>query len=159
MILVDASVWIDFFNGRSTAAVDAVSGLLADATAPLAIADLSLFEVLRGFRHEQDFLAARRALAALPVVDIGGEDNALRAAIQYRALRARGRSVHSPVDVLIACWCIENQGALLHSDRDFDAFEQHAGLRVWRHTGFASSSASGSASGRTSGPSAGARRR
>ncbi|MEO5733138.1 MAG: PIN domain-containing protein [Rubrivivax sp.] len=133
MILVDASVWIDFFNGNQTAAVGALSGLLADAGAPLAVADLTLFEVLRGFRHEQDFLAARRALAALPVVEIGGEDNALRASAQVRSLRARGRTVHSPVDVLIACWCIENQGALLHSDRDFDAFEQHAGLRIWRH--------------------------
>jgi hypothetical protein len=68
--------------------------------------DLVLFEVLRGFRHEQDFQAARRVLAALPVVEIGGEDGALRAAHHYRALRAAGVTVRSPIDVLLASFCI-----------------------------------------------------
>lgn len=133
MILVDASVWIDFFNGRETTATDRLADLLADGTAPLTMADLVLFEVLRGFREEQDFNAARRALAALPVVAIGGEDEALRAAQHYRMLRARGITIASPIAVLLASYCIEHDSALLHSDRDFDALERHAGLRAWRH--------------------------
>jgi len=133
MILVDSSVWIDFFNGRSSAAADRLADLLQDGSAPLGIPDLVLFEVLRGFRHEQDFQAARRSLAALPVVVIGGEDGALRAAHHYRALRAMGVTVHSPIDVLLASYCIENDHALLHADRDFDALESLRGLRVWRH--------------------------
>jgi predicted nucleic acid-binding protein len=133
MILVDASVWIDFFNGRTTPAVARLADLLADGAAPLEMADLTLFEVLRGFRHAEDFLAARRALAALPVVDIGGADNALAAAEHYRALRSQGIAIHSPIDVLLASYCIENGYALLHNDRDFDALETHRGLRVWRH--------------------------
>lgn len=133
MILVDASVWIDFFNGRATPAVARLADLLADGAAPLEMADLTLFEVLRGFRHAEDFLAARRALAALPVVDIGGADNALAAAEHYRALRSQGVTIRSPIDVLLASYCIENGYALLHNDRDFDALETHRGLRVWRH--------------------------
>jgi predicted nucleic acid-binding protein len=133
VILVDSSVWIDFFNGRDGAAVERLADLLADSTAPLVMADLVLFEVLRGFRDEQDFNAARRTLAALPVVEIGGEDEAVRAAQQYRHLRSRGQTVSSPIDVLLASYCIEHDGALLHNDRDFDALERHAGLRVWRH--------------------------
>lgn len=133
MILVDSSVWIDFFNGRDTAAVEHLADLLADGSAPLGMPDLVLFEVLRGFRHEQDFLAARRTLSALPVVDIGGEDAVLRAAQHYRALRAAGVTVHSPVDVLLASYCIENDCALLHADGDFDAIESLRGLKVWRH--------------------------
>lgn len=133
MILVDSSVWIDFFNGRSTPPVEHLSDLLADGGAPLVMADLVLFEVLRGFRHEQDFNAARRTLAALPVVSIGGEDETQRAAQHYRALRARGLTVRSAIDVLLASYCIEHDCALLHSDRDFDLMELHRGLKVWRH--------------------------
>ena len=133
MILVDSSVWIDFFNGRDVAAVSRLSDLLDDGSAPLGMADLVLFEVLRGFREEQDFHAARRTLAALPVVPIGGEDEALRAAQHYRALRAQGYTVRSPIDVLLASYCIEHDHALLHSDRDFDVLESLRGLKVWRH--------------------------
>jgi predicted nucleic acid-binding protein len=133
VILVDSSVWIDFFNGRETTATDRLADLLADGTAPLTMADLVLFEVLRGFREEQDFNAARRTLAALPVVAIGGEDEALRAAQHYRMLRSRGITVASPIDVLLASYCIEHDSALLHSDRDFHGLERHAGLRAWRH--------------------------
>jgi predicted nucleic acid-binding protein len=133
VILVDASVWIDFFNGDATPAVGRLSDLLSDGAAPLEMADLTLFEVLRGFRHPQDFLAARQALAALPVVVIGGAENALAAAGHYRALRAQGVTIRGPIDVLLASFCIENGYALLHSDHDFDALETHRGLRVWRH--------------------------
>ena len=133
MIMVDASVWIDFFTGSDTAETKHLADLLEDGAAPLGLADLSLFEVLRGFRHPQDFLAARQALAILPVVEIGGEHNALAAAEHYRALRARGITVNSPVDVLLASYCIEHEHALLHSDRDFDALESLHGLKVWRH--------------------------
>lgn len=133
MIFVDASVWIDFFNGHSSEAVARLCDLLADGAAPLEMADLTLFEVLRGFRHPEDFLAARRALAPLPVVAIGGADNALAAAEHYRALRAMGITIKSPIDVLLASFCIEHGYALLHSDHDFDALETLRGLRVWRH--------------------------
>jgi predicted nucleic acid-binding protein len=132
MILVDASVWIDFFNGRRSGATEALTGLLEDGSAPLALADLVLFEVLRGFRHERDFLAARRVLAALEVVDIGGELQALRAAEHYRALRTYGYTINSPTDVLQAAYCIEHDCALLASDRDFDALEELRGLKRWR---------------------------
>ena len=133
MILVDSSVWIDFFNGAKPAPVKHLEALLKDASAPLVVADLVLFEVLRGFRDEQDYLAARRTLLKLPGVQIGGEAEALRAAAHYRALRALGRTIRSPVDVLLASFCIEHGHALLHADRDFDVFEELRGLRAWRH--------------------------
>lgn len=133
MILVDSSVWIDFFNGVATPEVELLADLLRDAAAPLGMPDLVLFEVLRGFRHDRDFEAARRALSALPAVEIGGETQALNAAGHYRQLRAQGISVLSPIDVLLAAFCIEHDHALLHSDRDFDALESLRGLKVWRH--------------------------
>ena len=133
MILVDSSVWIDFFNNRATDATDNLAQLLDDAAAPIAIADLALFEVLRGFRHERDYVAAERVLRALEVVTIGGDELARSAAQHYRELRARGITIASPIDVLQASYCIEHNYALLHSDRDFDAMETLRGLKVWRH--------------------------
>lgn len=133
MIVVDSSVWIDFFTGARPPAVQILEGLLSDPAAPLAIADLVLFEVLRGFRHESHFLAARRTLASLESVDIGGHSAALRAAEQYRALRALGRTIRSPIGVLLASYCIDHGHTLLHSDRDFDVFEELRGLRALRH--------------------------
>ena len=133
MILVDSSVWIDFFNGRSTESVAILAQLLDEAAAPLAIADLALFEVLRGFRFERDYLAADRVLRALDVVPIGGHALCRAAALHYRDLRARGITIASPIDVLQASYCIENNYALLHSDADFDAMETWRGLKVWRH--------------------------
>ncbi len=132
MILVDSSVWIDFFNGRATPRV-ANLALLLDDMAPVAVADLVLFEVLRGFRHERDYLAARKTLTALTVVEIGGEDNALQAAQHDRLLRAMGYTIRSAVDVLQATYCIEHDYALLHNDADFDVMEDLRGLKVWRH--------------------------
>lgn len=133
MILVDSSVWIDFFNGRSSAATEILTQLLDEAAAPIAIADLALFEVLRGFRHVRDYLAADRVLRALEVVAIGGDTLCRAAAGHYRDLRARGITIASPIDVLQASYCIENNFALLHSDTDFDAMETWRGLKVWRH--------------------------
>jgi predicted nucleic acid-binding protein len=132
MILVDSSVWIDFFNGRTTAQTERLAVLLDDM-APVAVADLVLFEVLRGFRHERDYLAARKTLTALTVVDVGGEDNALQAAQHDRLLRAMGYTIRSAVDMLQASYCIDHDYALLHSDADFDVMEDLRGLKVWRH--------------------------
>ena len=132
MILVDSSVWIDFFNGRTTAQTERLA-LLLDDMAPVAVADLVLFEVLRGFRHERDHLAARKMLTELTVVDVGGEDNALQAAQHDRLLRAMGYTIRSAVDVLQASYCIDHDYALLHNDADFDVMEDLRGLKVWRH--------------------------
>ncbi|MFM2399357.1 MAG: hypothetical protein RL341_1514 [Pseudomonadota bacterium] len=132
MILVDASVWIDFFNGKPCAPADELERLLDDASAPVAIADLTLYEVLRGFRAEKDALAAQRLLAALEVIDVGGEDNARSAVDHFRALRRLGYTNNSIADVMLASYCIAHDHALLHADQDFDAFAQHRGLKVWQ---------------------------
>jgi predicted nucleic acid-binding protein len=133
VILVDSSVWIDFFNGRSSSPADRLADLLADGSAPLSMADLVLFEVLRGFKHERDHREARILMQSLSIESTGGESLALAAAQHYRSLRAHGHTMGGAIDVLIASFCVENDYALLHRDADFDAFERLRGLRVWRH--------------------------
>jgi predicted nucleic acid-binding protein len=133
MLVVDSSVWIDFFNARDSAASDELDRLLDDGHTRLVVPDLVLYEVLRGFHHERAMRQARQLLQTLSIESCGGEDLALAAAEHYRHLRARGITVRSAIDVLIAAFCIECDYLLLHSDRDYDAFAVHRGLRVWGH--------------------------
>ncbi len=127
MILVDSSVWIDYFRGDATAETDKLDSLLG--TEPLAIGDLILTEVLQGFSTEKDFNEAKRLLTTLVVVELGGRDIAIQAAKNYRALRTLGVTVRKTIDTVIATRCIESGFALLYSDRDFDPFVTRLGLR------------------------------
>ena len=133
MLVVDSSVWIDFFGGRPGAARATLRRLLAEGEVQIVVPDLVLFEVLRGFRHERDFRQARALMESLSIETVGGAELALEAAQHYRSLRAQGTTVRSSLDVLIAAFCIDRGYALLHRDRDFDAFEAARGLRAWRH--------------------------
>jgi predicted nucleic acid-binding protein len=128
VILVDTSVWIDYFNGRTNQQTEILDQLLG--VEPLLIGDLVMAEVLQGFRSNRDFNRARQLLATLEFREIGGLEIAVASAQNYRALRARGVTVRKTVDALIATFCIAHDHILLHSDHDFDAFEQHLGLRV-----------------------------
>ena len=133
MLVVDSSVWIDFFNNADHPAVDLLQHMLDHGEVRIVVPDLVLFEVLRGFRQEHSHRQARRLMESLSVEDTGGAALALVAAQHYRSLRAQGLTVRSGIDVLVASFCIENDYALLHRDRDFSAFETHRGLRGWRH--------------------------
>jgi len=133
VLVVDSSVWIDFFNDAEHPAVEMLQQLLGHGEVRIVVPDLVLFEVLRGFRLESDLRQARRLLEGLSVQSTGGAELAMAAVHHYRSLRAHGITVRSAIDVLVASFCIENDYALLHRDRDFDAFEQWRGLRGWRH--------------------------
>ncbi len=127
MILVDSSVWIDYFRGAVTLQTERLDALLGSE--PLAVGDLSLTEVLQGFNHERDFNQARKLLTALAVVEVGGREVAIQAAHNFRTLRLLGVTVRKTIDTLIATRCIESDFALLYSDRDFEPFVEHLGMR------------------------------
>lgn len=126
MILVDSSVWIDYFRGTASAETDRLDDLLGRE--PVLIGDLILAEVLQGFTAERDFDRALRMLGALDCVDLGGRDIAVQAARNFRHLRAKGITVRKTIDTIIATRCIERDLALLFSDRDFQPFVDHLGL-------------------------------
>jgi Predicted nucleic acid-binding protein, contains PIN domain len=126
VILVDSSVWIDYFRGTPTPQADELDRLLGHEV--LATGDLILAEVLQGFASERDFNQARKLLTSLEIVDMVGAELAIQAARNFRTLRALGVTVRKTVDTLIATCCIERGHALLFSDRDFDPFVRHLGL-------------------------------
>ncbi len=130
MILVDSSVWIDYFNGVASRETNRLDQLIG--TGRVLLGDLIMAEVLQGFRRELD---ARRVLAhfdAFEYRDLGGREVALAAARNYRLLRARGVTVRTTIDTMIASFCLLENHELLHCDRDFDPFERYLGLRVLR---------------------------
>ncbi len=128
MILVDSSVWIDYFRGVNNARTGKLDRLLGQE--PLAIGDLILTEVLQGFSDPKAFHEVRRLLTSLTVIELGGQKIAIQAARNFRALRRLGVTVRKTIHTIIATQCIASRYDLLHNDRDFDAFADHLGLRV-----------------------------
>jgi predicted nucleic acid-binding protein len=126
VILVDSSVWIDYFRGVVSPQSERLDTLLG--VEPLAIGDLMLAEVLQGFGSDRDFERALQLLRTLTVLDIAGEEVAIQAARNLRTLRAVGVTIRKTIDTLIATRCIVDGHALLYSDRDFDPFVRHLGL-------------------------------
>jgi hypothetical protein len=127
VILVDSSVWIDYFRGRATAQTGLLEGLLDSQE--VAIGDLNFTEVLQGCRIEKEFNEVRRLLGRLDLVVLGGADVVIPAAKNYLKLRQLGVTVRGTIDVVLATRCMVSGHRLLHSDRDFDAFEKHLGLK------------------------------
>ncbi|HWT11225.1 MAG TPA: PIN domain nuclease [Allosphingosinicella sp.] len=127
MIFVDSSVWIDFFRGAATPEADRLDALLGEAE--LVVGDVVLAEVLQGLDTERDFRTALRLFDTLDLVEVGGRDTAIEAARNFRRLRAEGVTVRKTIDTLIATHCIRHGLALLYSDRDFDPFVKHLGLK------------------------------
>jgi len=126
VIIVDSSVWIDFFNGTDSVEADRLYSFLG--VDPIAVGDLILTEVLQGFHADQDFDRVRSGLLTLTVYPMLGVDAAVRAAENYRTLRKQGVTVRKTADVIIASFCIEHGHSLLFSDRDFLPFVERLGL-------------------------------
>lgn len=126
MILVDTSVWIDYFNGQESPEVAVLDGALEESI--VVIGDLILVEILQGFRSEQDYKTTKNHLMALRQFEMLGTDMAIKAADNYRELRKKGITIRKTTDVIIATFCIEKKLPLLFSDKDFLPFVKHLRL-------------------------------
>ena len=128
MILVDSSVWIDYFNGIETPYTAKLNSLLGVEL--IALGDIILTEILQGFQHDKDFKIAKAVLLSLTVFDMLGQQNAIAAAENYRSLRKKGITVRKIIDCMIATFCIQNNHQLLFCDKDFQPFVEYFSLGV-----------------------------
>ena len=126
MIIVDSSVWIDYFNDRDIPEVATLDRLLE--TELLAVGDLILVEVLQGECQDKDYQTAKRLLTSLTVFEMLGTEMAVNSADNFRTLRKKGITVRKTIDVTIATFWIEHGHELLFSDKDFAPFVEHLGL-------------------------------
>jgi hypothetical protein len=130
MIVVDTSVWVDYFNGLELAHTRVLDTLLGERT--LAVGDLILAELLQGFDSERDAGRALSLLEPLEFFEMAGRDVAIQSATNFRRLRRRGVTVRKTMDMLIGTYCLIHGHELLHNDRDFDVLSRHLGLRSLR---------------------------
>ena len=128
MILVDSSVWIDYFNGKKTPQTDWLDS--AFGSTPVIMGDLILTEVLQGFQNNREFKVAKELLLGMPFMPMVGRVVALESAANYRSLRRRGVTPRKTIDVIIGTFCIHYQLPLLHDDRDFDPMVEFLGLTI-----------------------------
>jgi predicted nucleic acid-binding protein len=128
-VIVDTSVWIDFFAGRDTWQ----AGLLAqqlDDEQPVGLTDVVYAEILQGIKDDGVLLGVERQLLALDVVGLEGLDDFRNAAQLYRAARRQGLTIRRTTDCLIATVCIREDRPLLHNDVDFDSLAVVSPLRL-----------------------------
>lgn len=128
MIVVDSSVWIDYFNGKRTKQTSLLDSFLGNEL--IVIGGIILTEVLQGFRNDKDFNKAKQLLGSLIFREMLGKDLAIKSAKNYRRLRKKGVTVRKTIDVMIATFCIANNLPLLHDDRDFRPMERYLNLKV-----------------------------
>lgn len=128
MTIVDTTVWVDYLNGVSTPQTDWLDRQLTSRR--LGLLDVMLCEILQGLPSEKEAARVLRHLQQFEILDTGGIELAVEAARNYRRLRASGRTVRKTIDCLIATFCMLEGHTLLHSDRDFDPFEESLHLQV-----------------------------
>jgi predicted nucleic acid-binding protein len=128
MIIVDTTVWVDYLRGTRTPHADWLEAQLTRER--LGLTDLILCEVLQGITTDSQFDAVQEQLMELELFETGTVELAIEAALNYRRLRAAGRTVRKTIDCLIATYCLLEGYALLHNDRDYDPFEEVLGLKV-----------------------------
>ncbi len=128
MVIVDTTVWVDYFRGISNPETDWLDAALDRQR--LSVLDLIVCEVLQGVHDESAATDVERQLRKLHVFESGGIGLASDAASNYRTLRSRGYTVRKTIDCLIATACIRDGHSLLHRDRDFDPFERFLELSV-----------------------------
>jgi predicted nucleic acid-binding protein len=126
VIVVDSSVWIDFFNGRNAPHVRQLRAVLG--IDEIIVGDLMLCEVLQGLDSEPEAQEVEALLRRFVIVPMAGEAIAMTAARHFRTLRRRGITVRKTIDLLIGTWCIANRTPLLHNDGDFRPMARHLGL-------------------------------
>ena len=121
MIIVDTSVWIDYFKGISNAQTEQLDRLIESDF--IAIGDIIWLEILQGIKSDKEFNLVQMHFAGIPVFNLLGKERVVHCAQLYRKLRQKGITIRKTTDVIIASFCIENNLRLLHTDRDFKPFE------------------------------------
>ena len=128
MVIVDTTIWVDYLRGTDTPHTAWLDREIERRR--LGLTDLIQCEVLQGVSDEHTALATRRELLKFRIFTTGSVELATRAAQNYRTLRTRGITIRRTLDFLIATYCLLEQHALLHNDRDFDPFERELALQV-----------------------------
>jgi len=128
VILVDTSVWIDFFAGRDLPHVATLEQFIHDSQ-DIALCGIILTEILQGIANDTTHRRVRRYLVPLILLPMP-EAVFVRAADIYRRLRKQGTIIRKTNDCVIAATTLQHHCRLLHNDKDFAPIARHYPLKV-----------------------------
>jgi len=130
LILIDASAFIEFLN-HTGSSIDTLVEQLIDDAEDVALAEITLTEILQGIKTDREYLEVKAALLTFPVISLNGAESYIAAAELYRKCRKKGLTIRCTVDLLIAQIALEHHLPLLHNDRDFNALAQVSDLKFY----------------------------
>jgi predicted nucleic acid-binding protein len=128
--IVDSSVWIDFLWKKELPHVKLLRTML-EQDEDIATCGVIVTEVLQGIRDDRQFITMEAQLKTLSYLDLS-LTHFITAAQIYRTLRSQGLTIRKPIDCMIAAVALEQQAALLHNDRDFEAIATQFPLPIRR---------------------------
>jgi len=128
MVLVDTSIWIDFFANKQTPHVSVLELLLAEGE-DVCTCGIVLTEVLQGVRDDRIYKKIKSYFSNLIYLPMN-QSSFVKSADMYRSLRRNGITIRKSLDCMIAAVAIIHGVQLLHNDRDFDPIEKQCGLKV-----------------------------
>ena len=129
-IIVDTSVWIDFYNGITNKPVDILKNIML--TGIIVIPPIIVQEILQGIREIKLLPVVEDSLLGFQFLNYDSYEAAFEAAALYRLLRSKGVTVRSSSDCLIAWLCLANNMFIHHNDKDFDNIAKHTSLKIYK---------------------------
>ena len=130
MILIDTSAFIEFLN-RTGSREDILIEQLIRNNDDIALADITLTEILQGIKTDREYRDVKASLLTFPILSLKSPESNIAAAELYRKCRKKGLTIRSTVDLLIAQIALEHGASLLHNDRDFEALAQVCDIRIY----------------------------
>ena len=129
-VIVDTSVWIDFFKGNSISQVNSMVEIM-DTNAVI-IPPIIVQEVLQGVSEKRMADTIEALFFGFQFITYDGYEAAIGAADLYRKMRSKGITIRSSNDALIAWLCIKFNFSVLHKDRDFENIAKHTSLKIYK---------------------------
>jgi hypothetical protein len=129
LILIDASAFIEFLNRTGSRADILIEQLIRDDD-EIALADVTLTEILQGIKNDREYRDVKASLLTFPILSLKSPESCIAAAELHRKCRKKGLTIRSTVDLLIAQIALEHRATLLHNDPDFNAIAQVCDLKV-----------------------------
>ncbi len=133
-LVVDSSVWIDFFNKKNSSQIEHLKSLLIErsTTSPIIILPVIMQEVLQGIENDRFFNLVKENIEGLDPLYYDAYEFAIKSAQLYRSLRRKGITLKKANDCLIAALCIKHNIPLFHNDKDFDNIAKHTALKIYK---------------------------
>ncbi|MBC8385733.1 MAG: PIN domain-containing protein [Candidatus Cloacimonetes bacterium] len=118
MVVIDTSVWIDYFHNvlnEKTILMERI--LLSDKQ--IIIPAVIYVEILQGIKSDKDFKVIKSILDEFVFFPLSDKTIFLKSIEIFRKCRNSGYTIRKTIDCLIASIVLINNFEFLHNDRDF----------------------------------------